>query len=648
MELKTLSINNFFSIEEFSHDLSNRGLVLIQGKNQGVDGFTSNGSGKSTIADALCWVFYGKTIRKLGSADDVVNRKKKRNTAVTLEILDDDGTEWKIARYRKHKEYGNSVFLYKNNINVTPKSDKDTVNMISSILHMDLFTFTSSILYSARTFKFTVSTDAEIKQAFDVMLDFNIWKRCHILTKEYLENTDFLLNTNKAQFNEVCNSMERHKEKVFQLSQQRVEHNETKLVKIKQIQGKLKELRLEKSELIRERDKHKKELEVLENEIKKDLQQRVRESQVIENKISGLSRSIFLCEREIESLVRDTKKINIRIDSFSKNVEDTNGLVGSSCPTCGSTVTQKSVDNVTKTAKQEIIELKSELSNLQKEIKNLNKTIISETKEKDKLTKKLVNSADLRDKLDKVNKEIIELNSEVSSSNKIEKSIDSNILECESNLEELNNDENIYDLLILDMKIEFTKYWLKKRRLRKEADVLLKIKEQYNFWLQAFSNQGIKTYLLDSITPFLNERVNYYINKLASNSIDVKFNTQTKLNSGEYREKLNLKVSNANGGEDYLSNSGGERRRVDLAVNMALQDLIASRSNKHINVVFYDEVFDPLDDIGCERVIELLQENISNKSSIFVITHNSTLQSYFDNVLTIVKNKGLSRLEEEN
>ncbi|EYU47058.1 AAA domain protein [Acinetobacter baumannii 1457504] len=54
MEFLTLKINNFLTIGEARLDLANRGLLLVQGENKDNSSADSNGSGKSSIVDALC------------------------------------------------------------------------------------------------------------------------------------------------------------------------------------------------------------------------------------------------------------------------------------------------------------------------------------------------------------------------------------------------------------------------------------------------------------------------------------------------------------------------------------------------------------------------------------------------------------------
>ncbi|MGK7831140.1 AAA family ATPase, partial [Acinetobacter baumannii] len=87
MEFLTLKINNFLTIGEARLDLANRGLLLVQGENKDNSSADSNGSGKSSIVDALCWCLYGTTARDV-TGDLVINKTAKKDCAVELTIHD--------------------------------------------------------------------------------------------------------------------------------------------------------------------------------------------------------------------------------------------------------------------------------------------------------------------------------------------------------------------------------------------------------------------------------------------------------------------------------------------------------------------------------------------------------------------------------
>ena len=81
--------------------------------------------------------------------DDVVNNVSKKNCKVMLDIEDDDGTQYRISRFRKHSQQGNKFYLYCNGKDITPKSEADFTQFIVNLLQMDYLTFTSSIMYSS-------------------------------------------------------------------------------------------------------------------------------------------------------------------------------------------------------------------------------------------------------------------------------------------------------------------------------------------------------------------------------------------------------------------------------------------------------------------------------------------------------------------
>ena len=168
--------------------------------------------------------------------------------------------------------------------------------------------------------------------------------------------------------------------------------------------------------------------------------------------------------------------------------------------------------------------------------------------------------------------------------------------------------------------------------------------EYYKFWKIGFSRTGIRSFLLDQIIPFLNERANKYLTILTDGGIEVCFNARKQLASGEWRESFNVEVVNKSAADTYEGNSGGEKRRIDLAISLAINDFIASRSGKRFNLLLLDEVFENIDETGVYFVIKVLEELSRNRSSVFVITHQDSLASYFDDTIMFSRREGLSVL----
>jgi len=92
--------------------------------------------------------------------------------------------------------------------------------------------------------------------------------------------------------------------------------------------------------------------------------------------------------------------------------------------------------------------------------------------------------------------------------------------------------------------------------------------------------------------------------------------------------------------------SGGEKRKLNLAVMLGLKDLLLLTDNSHVDLIFFDEVAENIDEDGVEGLHQLLQE-IKKTKTIFVITHNKHLKTLLDSSsrLSIIKEKGISKIK---
>jgi len=162
---------------------------------------------------------------------------------------------------------------------------------------------------------------------------------------------------------------------------------------------------------------------------------------------------------------------------------------------------------------------------------------------------------------------------------------------------------------------------------------------------KVFSRKGVSSMALDLVVPFLNEHTNHYLAKLSGSILRVNMSTQTLNSDKSLSDKFDIQVQNDSGANSYQQCSTGEKKRIDIAIAFAIQDLQNSKSNMATNIAIYDECFDGLDAIGAETVIELLKEKSKSVGSIFVITHNDTLKPFFDSVITVEKGKkGISHV----
>ena len=104
IKIKDLTVKNFMSVgnqtQAVNFDKENLTLVLGENLDQGGDDNGSrNGSGKTTIVNALSYALYGNALTNI-KKDNLINKINNKNMLVTL-TFDKDGTEYRIERGRK-------------------------------------------------------------------------------------------------------------------------------------------------------------------------------------------------------------------------------------------------------------------------------------------------------------------------------------------------------------------------------------------------------------------------------------------------------------------------------------------------------------------------------------------------------------------
>ena len=168
--------------------------------------------------------------------------------------------------------------------------------------------------------------------------------------------------------------------------------------------------------------------------------------------------------------------------------------------------------------------------------------------------------------------------------------------------------------------------------------------EHLTFWERGFGPRGLKSYLLDGVLPLLNERARVHADLLTGGAIAVRFSTTVEKDDG-LEDRFCVHVQHRSGVDSYALLSGGERQRVNLIINLALQDLVASRATRPLPIAIYDEAFEGLDRTGIEAAMRVLAEAARSKDLVLVVTHQPALADLFAHELRVVSERGVSRIE---
>ncbi len=102
-KLNTLTVKNFMSVGNQTQavDFDRRDLTLVLGENLdqgGDDSGARNGTGKTTIINALSYALYGQALTNI-KRDNLINKTNSKNMLVTVDF-ELNGEQYHIERGR--------------------------------------------------------------------------------------------------------------------------------------------------------------------------------------------------------------------------------------------------------------------------------------------------------------------------------------------------------------------------------------------------------------------------------------------------------------------------------------------------------------------------------------------------------------------
>ena len=174
---KNLSLRNFLSVgnQPVSLNLNETRTTLIHG---------TNGSGKSTILDALTYSLFGKSFRKV-NLPQLLNTQNKKGLLTEIEFSIGNN-DFKVVRGMKPKVFE----VWKNGEQLDNKAaDKDTqVFLEQNILKLTYKSFTQIVILGSSNFvPFMQLPSAGRRECVEDFLDIKVFSTMSVIAKERLK-----------------------------------------------------------------------------------------------------------------------------------------------------------------------------------------------------------------------------------------------------------------------------------------------------------------------------------------------------------------------------------------------------------------------------------------------------------------------------
>lgn len=619
INFKRIKFSNFFSFKYADIDLTNRGYTIVKGVNNNpIDNSQSNGSGKSSIWEAISYALTGTTIR---GVKDVVNNKGDDGAIVELEF-DIDRDHYRVCRYKDTKEFKTDLKIYINGEDKSGKGIRDSEKLLAQYIPDLNAQLIGSVIVLGQGLpqRFTNNTPSGRKEILEKLsksdfmiedLKNRINDRKQVLAKKLRDVEDTIL-TKKTRQESIKDQVEATKNRLNSMGD------------TVELDNKISDLKasLEVTGVNLGNDKVK-----LDNLFTDLNNERSQYSMISDRKSAEVNDIESKYKQEIDDQNELISTHKLKISSIKNEISRIESIKDV-CPTCG-----QKIPNVHKP-----------------DATNLKEDLTKEQEALDVLTEKLDNVKTKKTlEIDAISKKYDSLKEEsYNRGNELRKSYDDlkRIIDDKQRL--FDNDKNQL------AKLESTRlsYDTLKNDLIKTIDNLEQsaraIDEEllYNYNIksdiearQAVVNKMFTLATRDFRGLLLSNVINFIDQKAKEYSLEV-FGT----------DKLDFKLDGNNidimyDGKQIESLSGGEAKKVDIIIQFAIRDMLCKFLGFSCNILVADELFDACDRLGCQKIIDLISNKLCDIESVFIVTHHSDLNLPEDSIITVEKDEnGISRI----
>ena len=412
----------------------------------------SNGSGKSTVLDALTFSLFGKPFRKINKPQ-LVNSVNEKDCLVEVEFSIGN-INWKVIRGIKP----NLFEIYRNDVLLDQKSSAlDQQKWLEqSVIKMNYKSFTQIVVLGSSTFvPFMQLTTSNRREVIEDLLDIKIFSSMNSIIKDKIRQTKDEVRTLDLKKESLSDKVEMQTNFIDEIEKRGKKNIEDRKTKI--------------SELDKEILLYMKENSVTEEDIFKY----TKEQEYVIGATEKLKKLGNLKGKISQKVLTITKEHKF----FTEN---------SVCPTCTQPIEEDFRINKIDDAQSRAQELQSGYNELEEAIKN-------EQERERQFTA--------------LSKEITKLNNGISQNN-------TRISGCQRQIRDLESEVQRLTDNLANRNTEHEKLETFKDNLKTTYDELVSKKDTINYYDFSYSllkDGGVKTKIIKKYLPLINQQVNRYL-----------------------------------------------------------------------------------------------------------------------------------------
>lgn len=141
---------------------------------------------------------------------------------------------------------------------------------------------------------------------------------------------------------------------------------------------------------------------------------------------------------------------------------------------------------------------------------------------------------------------------------------------------------------------------------------------------QVLGLRGVRAQVLEGALHAVQTAANVWMARFAGEGVELRLHSSKALKGGGVSDTIDIELLGYGGHEGFAGASEGERRRVNVALMLALAEVLRARAGDDAGTLWFDEVFDVLDPAGVEAVCAALREVAADRP-VVVITFNDDM-----------------------
>ena len=221
-KIKTLSVKNFMSVGNATQgiDFDRKDLTLVLGENLDLGGDDSgarNGTGKTTIINALSYSLFGQALTNI-KKDNLINKTNSKGMLVTIDF-ECEGQSYRIERGRKP----NVLKFYINDTELESKDDnsqgdsRETQNEIERLLNMSHDMFKHIVALNTYTEPFLSMRANDQRSIIEQLLGITMLSDKAEALKEQVKQTKDAITQEEFRIKAVADANKRIEEQIAAL-----------------------------------------------------------------------------------------------------------------------------------------------------------------------------------------------------------------------------------------------------------------------------------------------------------------------------------------------------------------------------------------------------------------------------------------------